>query len=75
MASKTMTIRNLDDVERFLNDLLSRTKDDVDQKLLAKCSAVVNAEAMIEGDIQDARRWKKRRIEENLDRVRSQYGE
>ena len=75
MVSKATAIRSLDDVERFLNDLLARTRDDVDQKLLAKCVAVVGAEAMFEGEVQDARRWRQRHIEENLDRVRAEYGE
>ena len=77
-TSKNMTIRNLDDVGRFLSDLLTRTierKDYVDAKHLAKCVAVVSEFAMLGGDIRDAVRQSEERLAESLDLVRAEYGE
>ena len=71
-----MTIRNLDDVERYLNShLLPRTTDEVDQRNLAKCIAIVRALALRDGDIKDLVRQTDERLEDALERVKSEYGE
>lgn len=75
-SCKRMTIESLDDVERYLSGhLIPRTTDEVDQRNLAKCVAVVSAIAMRDGDIRDTVRQSEERLEEALDRVRSQYGD
>jgi len=71
-----MTIRNLDDVERYLNGhLLPRTTDEVDQRNLVKCVEVVRALALRDGDIKDLVRQTDERLRVALDRVRAEYGE
>jgi|HubBroStandDraft_2_1064218.scaffolds.fasta_scaffold02877_7 hypothetical protein len=71
-----MTIRNLDDVERYLNGhLLPRTTVEVDQRNLAKCIAIVRALALRDGDIKDLVRQTDERLNDALERVKSEYGE